>query len=147
MEAEEGGKGGAASSLDDVESGDVLEVAHVAGSDTEAELQSSGGDQQVLKGDAHALFGLLALDAAGELGCLDRHRMHGYVADELVNERLPAFPALFQLGTLDAVRQFHNRYHGETDFDFSVASFEVFEDLPNGVALSLSGDDHAGIED
>ena len=147
MEAEEGGKGGAASSLDDVESGDVLEVAHVAGSDTEAELQRSGGDEQVLEGDAHALFGLLALDAAGELGRLDRHRMHGYVTDELVNKRLPALPALFQLGALDAVRQFHNSDHGEPDFDFSVASFEVFEDLPNGVALPLSGNDHAGIED
>jgi hypothetical protein len=73
--------------------------------------------------------------------------MHWYVTDELVNERLPALPPLFQLGALDAVRQFHNSDHGETDFDFSVASFEVFEDLPNGVALPLSGNDHAGIED
>jgi hypothetical protein len=90
---------------------------------------------------------LLTLDTAGELGCLDRHRMHRHVADEFVNERLPALPPLFQLGALDAVRQLNNGHHGETDFDFSVAGFEVFEDLSNGVALPLSGDDHAGIED
>ena len=147
MEAGEGGKGATASSLDDVESGDVQEVANIARGDTEAELQSGSADQQILEGDTHALFGLLALDAAGELGYLDRHRMHGHVANEFVNERLPALPPLFQLGALDAVRQLHNGYHGETDFDFSVAGFEVFEDLPNCVALSLSGDDHAGIED
>ena len=147
MEAEAGGKRGAASSLDDGESGDVLEGPDVAGRNTEAELQGRGGDQQIFEGDTHTLFGLLALDAAGELGRLDRDRMHRHVADEFVNERLPALPAFFQLGALDTVRQFHNGNHGKTDLDFSVANFAVFENLPHGVALPLSGNDHAGIED
>jgi len=110
-------------------------------------LQSSGRDQQVLEGDTHSLFGLLAFDAARELGCLDGHRMHWHVADELVNESLPPLPPLFQFGALNTVRQFYNRHHRKTDLDFSVASFELLKDLPDGAALAFGGDDHARIED
>jgi hypothetical protein len=125
----------------------VLEVADIAGSDTEAELQSGSADQQILEGDTYSLLGLLAFDASREFGCLDRHRMHGHVADEFIYERLPALPPFLQFGALNAVRQFHHGDHGKTNLDFSVASFEVFEDLPHSVALALGGDDHAGIED
>jgi hypothetical protein len=52
-----------------------LEVANVAGSDTEAELQSSGRDQEILERDAYSLFSLLAFDASGKLGRLDGYRM------------------------------------------------------------------------
>jgi len=45
VEAEEGGKRGAVSSLDDVESGNVLKVAYIARGDTEAEWQSCGRDR------------------------------------------------------------------------------------------------------
>ena len=147
MKAEEGEKGGAASSLDNAESGNVFEVADIAGSDTEAELQGSGGDQQILEGDAHSLLGLLAFDAAGKLGRLDRHRMHWHVADEFVNESLPALPSLLQLGSLDTVCQLHDGHHRKADLGFSVAGFELFQDLPHAVALPLSGNDHAGVED
>src|ERR1035437_2768938 len=78
--------GSAASSLDNAESGDVLKVADIAGSDTEAELQSGSCDQEILEGDAHSLFGLFAPDAAGELGRLSRHRMHRPLAGGFVDE-------------------------------------------------------------
>jgi hypothetical protein len=45
------------------------------------------------------------------------------------------------------MRQFHHSDNRKTDLDFSVASFEVFEDLPHAVALALGGDDHARVED
>ncbi len=121
-------------------------MADIAGSDSETELQSGGGDEQIFEGDGHSPFGLLAFDTAGERGCLDGDRMDRHVAYKLVNERLPALPPVFLLGALDAVRQFHNRHHGQTNLDFSVASFELFEDLSHSVALTLSGDDHIRIE-
>jgi len=45
------------------------------------------------------------------------------------------------------VRQFHDGHHGKADLGFSVTGFELFEDLPDGVALPLASDDHAGVED
>jgi hypothetical protein len=45
------------------------------------------------------------------------------------------------------VRQFHDGHHGEADLDFSVTTFELFQDLPDGVASPLAGDHHAGVED
>jgi hypothetical protein len=93
------------------------------------------------------LLGLLALDAARKLGCLDRYRMHRHVADELVNESLPPLPPLLQPGALDAMRKFHDGNHRKADLGFSVASLDLFEDLPHGVVLPLSGDNHAGVED
>jgi hypothetical protein len=137
----------AVSSLDDVESWYVPEVTEIASSDTEAELQGSGGDQKVFESDIHALFGLVAFDAARKLGYLDCDRMDWQVADELIDESLPALPPFLQLGALNAMRQFHNGYHRKTDLDFSVTGFEVFENLPYGVALALGGDDHTRIED
>ena len=94
-----------------------------------------------------SLLGLLAFDAAGKLGCLDRHRMHRHIADEFIDKSLSALPPLLQLGALDTVRQLHDGHHRKTDLGFSVASFELLQDLPHGVALALSGNDHAGIED
>ena len=81
-----------ASSSDDVQVGDVLEVADIAGSDAEAELQSSGPDQQILERNGDSLFSLLAFDAAGKLGSLHGHRMQGHVANEFIDERLLALP-------------------------------------------------------
>jgi hypothetical protein len=133
--------------VDDAESGDVLEVAVVASSDPEAELQGSGRGQQILESDAHSLLGLLAFDAAREFGRLDRHRMHRHVADEFIDESLPALPPLLRLGALDAVRQLDNGHYRKTGLDFSIVGFKVFQDLPYGVTLALGGDDHAGIED
>jgi hypothetical protein len=58
-----------------------------------------------------------------------------------------AASAFLQFGALDTVRQFHDDHYGKTDLGFSVARFELFEDLSDGVALPLSSDDHAGVED
>jgi len=75
------------------------------------------------------------------------YRMHRHVADEFVDEGLAALPPLLQLGELNPMRQFHHGNHRNSDLGLSVASFEIFEDFPYGVAPPLSGDDHAGIED
>ncbi len=45
------------------------------------------------------------------------------------------------------MRKLHGRHHGNPDLDFSVAPFEVFQDLSHCAALTLGGDDHTGIED
>lgn len=55
-------------------------------------------------------------------------------------------PAFFGVSPLDTVHEFHNRHHGETDLDLSIASFELLQDLPDRVAPPLAGDHHAGIE-
>jgi hypothetical protein len=60
---------------------------------------------------------------------------------------LAALPPFFQFGALDAMRKLHGRHHGNPDLDFSVAPFEVFQDLSHCAALTLGGDDHTGIED
>ncbi|MCC6362322.1 MAG: hypothetical protein IT165_02295 [Bryobacterales bacterium] len=38
--------------------------------------------------------------------------LHGHVADQLIHESLPASPAFFRSGALDAVDQFHDGHHG-----------------------------------
>lgn len=108
------------SSLDDVQAGDVPEVADIAGRDTKAQLQSGGRYQQILEGNPHSPFSLLALDAAGQYCGSDRHRIHRHVADEFIDERLSALTALLQFGALDAVCQFHDGHRRETEFNFSV---------------------------
>jgi hypothetical protein len=47
VESSVGGKGGSASELDDVQSGDQLEVADVGGPDAVGKLQSARPDQQI----------------------------------------------------------------------------------------------------
>jgi hypothetical protein len=44
------------------------------------------------------------------------------------------------------VREFYDGHHGETDLDFAVTRFELFQDLPDSVAPPLPGDHHVGVE-
>ncbi|MBI1896595.1 MAG: hypothetical protein HYS04_08680 [Acidobacteria bacterium] len=61
--------------------------------------------------------------------------MHRHIADQFIHEGLAALPAFPASGALDAVREFHDGHHGETDLDLAVIGFELFQDLPDGVAL------------
>jgi hypothetical protein len=121
-------------------------VADVTGGDSETELQGGSGDEQVLEGDAYAPGCLVALNAPGESGRLDGDRMHRHVADEFIDEGLSPLPAFFRSGTLNAVRQFHDGHDRKADLDFSVTRFELFQDLPDGVASPLAGYHDARVE-
>ena len=126
------------SPLHDRQVGDFLKVTDVTSDDSKAQLQRGRRDQQIFKGNGDALRGLAALDASGD----PRH-----VADQFIHEGLPRLPAFFGISALDAMDKFYNRHHRKADLDFSVTSFEVFQDLPDRVASPLTGDHHARIED
>jgi len=112
-------------------------VANIGGDDSEAELQGGRGDQQILEGSGCALGRQVAFDAPCDSGRLDSNRMHRHVADQFVHERLTALPAFFRSGALDAVGQFHDGHDGKGDIEFAVTGFELFQDLPDGVAPPL----------
>ena len=135
-----------ASSRDDAQAGDTLEVPDIASSDTEAKLQSSGRYQQILESNAQSVFSLLAFDAASKLGRVDRYRVNGHVANELINESLSAMPLIFQLGALDSVGQLNDGHHRKADLDFSVSSFKVLQNLPHRASLAFTGTRRTGIE-
>ncbi len=70
-----------------------------------------------------------------------------WLSRRLIDERLPPLPSFFCSCALDAVRQLPMVHHGEADLDFSVAGFELFQYLPNGVAPPLPGDHNGRVED
>jgi hypothetical protein len=103
--------------------------------------------KQIFKRDGHALCGLGAFDASGDPSRFDGDRMHWHVTNQFINKRLPTLAAFFGIGALNAMDEFHNGHHGKSDLDFPVARSELFQDLPDRVALPLAGNDHIGIED
>jgi hypothetical protein len=73
--------------------------------------------------------------------------MDEYIANQFVDECLPAFPPFFVFGALNSMCQFDDAHYGQAQIDFTVYGVDLFEDLTDSLSQSLSRDDDGRIED
>ena len=131
----------------DLEAGDKLEVLHVERGQVEAEMQGRGPDGKVFEGDDYALRRLLAFDAAHHAGDFQRNRMHGNVAAQPVDEGQPSLLDRIVFCPIRAVHEFRDGHDREADVDLAVCGLYLLQDLEDGVASTLGGDNDARVED
>ncbi len=98
--------------MDNGQAGNPLEVTHVPGCHTKAEFERGGGDQKIRKVESDSLGRLLTADLARQLGRRQRHGIHREIPFQSVYKRLPAVAPFVIAGSLIAVGQFHDGYHG-----------------------------------
>jgi hypothetical protein len=128
------------------QSREELEVANIRSRDAKSQLQSGRSNEQILKSQHNAASGLFTFDSSSESCDFDSNWIDGNVPDELVDKCLPSEAALLLLRSLNAMNHFHNRYYGKPHFDLAVRGPKLFEDLQNGMASTLAGNNDARVK-
>lgn len=120
-------------------------MARIQGHDRIPEMQRGHADDQILEGKLNTLGLLLAFDAPHQPRNIERHRMHGHILAQPLDELQTPLLLSLRLGAKGPMHEFGDRHHREADLGFSLAGIHLFEDLPDAVTSALGSDDHAGI--
>jgi hypothetical protein len=99
--------------LYDGKAGNGLKVLRVESDDAEAEMQGRGADDQIRKINSDAPPYLVTVNAPGQSRYLQREWMYGHGPIEFLAKGLAALAVCDALGTIDAVRQFHDCHSGK----------------------------------
>lgn len=135
------------SERDHGDTGNGLEVAHIAGGDTVAKIERSNCDQQVGERQSNAPGRALAVDLPGPESDRSRDRMHRDCGHQLADELLPRSLAFGRVGAGCSMRQLKHRDDRQGHVFACGSQGDFGQSLAGVSTFALGCDQDAGIED
>ncbi len=118
-------------------------MAHVAGEDTVAKLQSRDADQEIGQGETDAFGGVLPVELAGAESDGHSYWMHRQGHEEFIEELPPhGFPS-GRVRANSAMHQLDYSHDGESHVFTGDSESNVCKRLPSVATLALRRDQYA----